>query len=170
MALLRKTEGEEAPLQAENKKAKKSQGKKQDNAEDLKIAEAFVKECLTAFSQSIISFKSGYCIVPAALTKEASFPLPTEYIYAFGTKIGEIRKGRVIPYHHFFTAYGKDFKTKLMLSAKDPLVLDYLRGEVIPTDQASGWGVLTVEGYALGGVKISGGMAKNHYPAGLRNK
>ena len=169
MALLHKTEGEEAPKQAENKKAKKSQGKRQENAEDVKIAEAFAKECLTSFGQSIIPFKNGYSIVPAALA-EVPFPLPTEYIYAFGTKIGEIRKGRVIPYHHFFTAYGKDFKTKLQLSVKDPLVLDYLRGEVIPTDQTNGWGVLMVEGYALGGVKISGGMAKNHYPAGLRNK
>ena len=32
----------------------------------------------------------------------------------------------------------------------------------------SGWRVAACKGYPLGWVKVSGGVAKNHYPKGLR--
>lgn len=175
MALLQKAEGE-LPTTDSNKKKKdkKESGKKPTNEElaEKKVAESFLLECLGKNSYAPVSFKAGYVLPPSATIEkgEATFPLPTEYIYAFGVKIGEVRKGRVIPYHHFFTAYGQEFQSKLSLSSQDPLVYSYLRGDVIASTAKNGWGVLLVDGYPLGGIKTSDGMAKNHYPTGLRNK
>ena len=42
------------------------------------------------------------------------------------------------------------------------------RGQQNHNANFSGWGVVSVCGAAIGGVKASGGVAKNHYPKGLR--
>ena len=41
-------------------------------------------------------------------------------------------------------------------------------GEEISCDLKNGWAVVMVEGAALGGAKVVNGIAKNHYPKGLR--
>lgn len=173
MALLQKAEGESEP-QKNEKKSKKESGKKPtlNAVEEKKVVEKFLCDCLSCQPrQAPIPFKAGYVLPPVAICEEAAnFPLPIEYIYAFGVKIGEVRKSRVIPYHHFFTAYGEDFKTKLAISSQDPRVFSYLRGDVISADVQNGWGVILIDGYPLGGIKVTNGMAKNHYPTGLRNK
>ena len=66
-------------------------------------------------------------------------------------------------------AMGDKFKVKIDLE-KDSLDLaKYLHGEEIDVDSdKNGWGVITVCGCTLGGVKIVDGRAKNHYPKGLR--
>ena len=85
-----------------------------------------------------------------------------------GVTIGEIKKNYVLPHHQFFMAYGNSFKRKIDLAPDGDEVQKYLRGEEIKTDCQNGWAVVTVCGVALGGAKISNGMAKNHYPKGLR--
>ena len=47
-------------------------------------------------------------------------------------------------------------------------ITKYLHGEEIKTDCKNGWAVVTVCGVSLGGAKVSNGVAKNHYPKGLR--
>ena len=175
MALLQKAE-EDAETEPKNKKKKdKKDSQRKPTAEEIKekrVVTDFLAECLQeGITVNAYPFKAGYALPPSALLQngQVDFPLPHEHIYAFGVKIGEVRKSRVIPYHHFFTAYGRDFKTKLSLSGKDPLVFSYLKGDVIPCDSGNGWGVILVDGYTLGGIKVSLGMAKNHYPTGLRN-
>lgn len=47
----------------------------------------------------------------------------------------------------------------------------YLKGDELASPiELSGYAVVTYQGAALGGVKISSGRMKNHYPKGLRNK
>ena len=54
------------------------------------------------------------------------------------------------------------------LSLDDPRVASYLHGDTVSADLPNGWASVTVEGYPLGGIKVSDGVAKNHYPKGLR--
>lgn len=85
-----------------------------------------------------------------------------------GVTIGEIKKNYVLPHHQFFSAFGKDFKRKIDLALDSDDLIKYLRGEEIKTNCENGWAVVTVCGVALGGAKVSNGVAKNHYPKGLR--
>lgn len=91
--------------------------------------------------------------------------------FSCGVKIGEVVKNRVVPHHQFFMALGHRFKIKIDLKKDSPELLKYLHGEEIDVEcQKNGWGVITVNGCTVGGVKVVGGRAKNHYPKGLRTK
>lgn len=85
-----------------------------------------------------------------------------------GVTIGEIKKNYVLPHHQLFMAYGDSFKRKIDLDPNSEDIIKYLHGEEIKTDCKNGWAVVTVCGVALGGAKVSNGVAKNHYPKGLR--
>ena len=52
----------------------------------------------------------------------------------------------------------------------DAALAAYLAGETFPCALADGWAVVTVAGAPVGGIKVVGGVAKNHYPKGLRDK
>ncbi len=85
-----------------------------------------------------------------------------------GVTIGEIKKNYILPHHQFFMAMGNNFKRKIDLAPDSEDIIKYLRGEEIKTNCNSGWAVVTVCGVAIGGAKVSNGVAKNHYPKGLR--
>ena len=120
-----------------------------------------------------------------------------------GVCLGEAQKGRFVPHHQLFSAFGNLFVRKLRLSYSGPRTSAYLFGEELSLDgilrlggdwQASfkenvdarsrdeedayfapvgsenGWAAVILGGCAAGAVKVSGGVAKNHYPKGLRNK
>lgn len=91
-----------------------------------------------------------------------------------GVRLGCLKRdGRLVPHHHFFSAYGSEARLKLELAPDSPLLEKYLHGEGFPSEECgisdSGWGVITVLGCAVGGFRIAGGYLKNHYPKGLRN-
>lgn len=88
--------------------------------------------------------------------------------FACGVTIGEICKNYIKPHHQFFMAMGENFKRKIELSPDSEEMKKYLRGEEFSTDCENGWAVVTTENASVGGVKVSGGKAKNHYPKGLR--
>lgn len=96
-------------------------------------------------------------------------PPITKQITAAGVKVGEIDK-RLIPHHQFFSAYGACFKHKMDFRSDNDDLKRYLRGEEIETTLPDGWAVVTIYGCPIGGVKVSSGRAKNHYPKGLRTK
>ncbi|MBQ4571844.1 MAG: RNA methyltransferase [Clostridia bacterium] len=98
------------------------------------------------------------------------FPIPRGVAFACGVTIGEIRKNYIQPHHQFFMAMGKDFKRKINLTAHSDVIKKYLHGEEFQTDCPNGWAVVMVDGCTVGGVKVSNGKAKNHYPKGLRTK
>ncbi|MGM9644669.1 MAG: HAD-IA family hydrolase [Eubacteriales bacterium] len=103
--------------------------------------------------------------------------LPEYNVVSAGVCIGECQKGRILPHHQLFSAFGADFKLKIRLSSDSDAAKRYLRGEEIAVEglldsavgEQSGWAAVLIDGCSVGGAKVSGGVAKNHYPKGLRN-
>ena len=87
-----------------------------------------------------------------------------------GVLAGSVLKKRFQPAHALFMAYGADCTNREGLTLTDPRTAAWLRGEEIDAATAqNGWCAVLVDGFPLGGGKVSGGRIKNHYPKGLRN-
>ena len=130
--------------------------------EEERVWLAFVKENFTCSLPTPMSFKGTLSLL------DATPVIPLSITYARGVRAGRVEKGRLIPDHWLFSAYGKEMKRTLHLTLDDPRLTAYLKGEVIPCDLPNGWGCVMVEGCPLGGIKVTDGIAKNHYPKGLR--
>ena len=123
----------------------------------------FLKDTLTEFDPAQVSMYNGnpvYVSPALALEKGTAF--------SCGVTIGEVRKNYVQPHHQFFMAMGSQFKRQIELAPDSAELERYLRGEEIPVECENGWAVITTKGCSVGGVKVTGGRAKNHYPKGLR--
>lgn len=110
--------------------------------------------------------------VPPAVQFGDVFALPADNFdpasfLSTGVRMGTIEFSRFDPAHNLFSAMWRD----VMRSEDVDLVRAerYLRGEEIEGG-GSGWVAVTYLGVPLGGGKASGGVIKNHYPKGLRNK
>ena len=87
-----------------------------------------------------------------------------------GVLAGSVLKKRFQPAHALFMAYGADCTNREELTLADPRTAAWLRGEEIDAATAqNGWCAVLVDGFPLGGGKVSGGRIKNHYPKGPRN-
>ncbi len=119
------------------------------------VLESYEKEYVTIYNGNPVYFTNDFKIKDGAA-------------FSCGITIGELRKNYIQPHHQFFMALGKFFKRKIELKSNSELLQKYLHGEEIPCDIKNGWAVVMVEGAALGGAKVVNGVAKNHYPKGLR--
>lgn len=136
---------------------------------ELDAVTAFLEDTLVSCGDlTLCKLKNGQIVA-------ADFPVPAENVFAAGVTLGTVESGRKIrsagrlaPHHQLFKALGARFLRKIELSYDDERVRKYLSGAEIPCDCGDGWAVITVCGCVLGGVKVSGGVAKNHYPKGLR--
>ena len=100
-------------------------------------------------------------------------PLPRHGVFAAGVTVGTLQKDRLIPHHHFFSAFGKDFCRRLDLSSDDARLAKYLAGEEIEAPELQGndgYAAVLVGGIPLGGGKAVQGRLKNYYPKGLRSR
>lgn len=106
--------------------------------------------------------------VPKSFDGEIRTALEILKFLLVGVKIGSIEKNRFEPNHNLFMAYENLFKNKIELD--DEEFKKYLHGEeIIKTDvNTRGYAVVTRNGFAVGGVKVSNGRLKNLYPRGLR--
>lgn len=106
--------------------------------------------------------------VPKAFDGEIRTALESLKFLLVGVKIGSLEKNRFEPNHNLFMAYENLFKNKIELD--DEELKKYLHGEeIIKSDvNAKGYAVVTRNGFAVGGVKVSNGRLKNLYPRGLR--
>ena len=60
-------------------------------------------------------------------------------------------------------------KNREELTLADPRTVEYLSGrEIAAATAADGWCCVTVDGWPLGGGKVSANRVKNHYPKALR--
>lgn len=141
----------------------KKQPKKQIKIDSVILN--FLDDVLENYDKSYITMNNGN---PVYFTSD--FEVADGKAFSCGVTIGEIKKNYILPHHQFFMAMGNDFKRKINLSAESDAIKKYLHGEEFETDCKNGWAVVTVEGCALGGVKVVNGRAKNHYPKGLRTK
>ena len=123
----------------------------------------FLDDILTDYSKDNVMLYNNN---PVYFTP--NFNVPEGVAFSCGVTIGELRKNYIQPHHQFFMAFGDKFKRKIELAADSKEIKQYLHGEEIKTDLENGWAVVTVGGCALGGAKIVSGVAKNHYPKGLR--
>ncbi len=92
--------------------------------------------------------------------------------FCCGVPAGSVVKGRLVPHHHLFSAYGRSFRRRVDLASASPQCSAYLRGEGFVWDAAmdNGWCAVHIDGIPCGGGKIVNGYVKNHYPKGLREK
>ncbi len=125
----------------------------------------FLDDVLIAYDKDHVQIYNGN---PVYFTPD--FLIKKGTAFACGVTIGEIRKNYIQPHHQFFMAMGDSFKRKINLTAESDEIKKYLHGEEFKTDCQNGWAVVMVDGCAVGGVKVSNGNAKNHYPKGLRTK
>ena len=127
------------------------------------VVTAFLKDTLVDYDPSQVTLCNG---TPVYMTPQL---VPEKGIaFACGITIGEVRKNYIQPHHQFFMALGNRFRRQIELAADDPKLEQYLHGAEIEVDCDNGWAVITTAGCTVGGVKVSGGRAKNHYPKGLR--
>ena len=143
-----------------------------EETDAIREAKSFIEENLVAIPDKKLLYLNG----KVYLSPEIALP---EYgVFASGVCVGELERGRFVPHHQLFSAYGDLFARKLMLGSADERVKKYLEGLEISSDglgvignaKDTGFAAVIVDGAALGGGKVSGNVCKNHYPKGLRNR
>ncbi len=135
---------------------------KKPSAKPDRIVMDFLQDTLTGFDPGQVGVYNGNPVYAAPAF------VPEKVAFSCGVTIGEIRKNYIQPHHQFFMAMGKQFKRQIDLSPDSEELEKYLHGEEIAVDCENGWAVITTCGCTVGGVKVTGGRAKNHYPKGLR--
>ena len=130
-----------------------------------RVVTDFLDDVLVSYDKSHVTMYNGN---PVYFTPD--FEIKKGTAFSCGVTIGEIRKNYIQPHHQFFMAMGSNFRRKIELSPDSDEMKKYLHGEEIPADCENGWAVVTTNGCAVGGAKVVGGRAKNHYPKGLRIK
>ena len=124
---------------------------------------AFLKDTLTEYDAAQVSMYNGN---PVYVSPDLMLDKGTAF--SCGVTIGELRKNYIQPHHQFFMAMGRQFRRQIELAPDSAELERYLHGEEIPVDCENGWAVITTMGCTVGGVKVTSGRAKNHYPKGLR--
>lgn len=157
---------------------------------DASVGKKTVKDAFVPLGKSDRAAVEAYCLETVgqplkglglcgsnAIAFEAheslGIPLPPFGAVAVGVALGEVRKGRIVPHHHFFMAYGAEFLNQCLLAPEDDAVARYLAGEEIEVpDAKNGYAALCLSVGAayisLGGGKAVNGRLKNYYPKGLR--
>lgn len=125
----------------------------------------FLDDTLIGYDKNHVKMNKD---IPTYFTPD--FYVPSCTMFSHGVNIGEVKKNYLLPHHQFFMAMGKDFKRKIEIGHNLDLAERYIYGLEIPADCQNGWAVVTLFGCPLGGAKVVSGVAKNHYPKGLRKK
>ena len=157
------------------KKSKKGEPKSakisREEADSLREAKAFLDENLVRMLDKKLLYLNGKVYLAPQIN------LPEYSVFISGACVGELEKGRFVPHHQLFSAYGDMFARRLKLSSCDERSNGYLKGLEIDADgldiaenfKPMGYVAVFVNGSAVGGGKVSNGKCKNHYPKGLRN-
>lgn len=90
-----------------------------------------------------------------------------EGVLRAGVRAADVTPAGLVPHHQLaMTLHPAFLHTPCKLDSLEAAGA-YLAGEELAVG-GSGWQVATMQGFALGLVKASGGRGKNHYPKGLR--
>lgn len=150
-------------VQGRGRRAEKSEAGEATPAQSLAAWQAFAKELFPQLAGHPAVVRGGSVLLAVP------FPQTGLHILRAGVFAGSVQKGRFVPEHHLFTAFGGLCVNREELTLDDPRCVEYLMGREIDTRTAAdGWCCVTVDGFALGGGKVSGGRVKNHYPRALR--
>lgn len=130
---------------------------------EKKMTFDFLRDTLASMDEISI-FKKGETIRYFEPEFSPVFPM-----FSCGVNLGKVENRRFKPAHQLFSALGSRFARKIELHRQDERLARYLRGEGFPCDGTpDGWAAVMTGGVPLGGAKLVNGMAKNHYPKGLR--
>ncbi len=161
IALMKKTESvfHSNPARKKSKKSKeKPRSATGDEFEAISVARRFSDENL----EGVEYLKPFYYNGKVYLCPDIEI-MPFG-VFSAGVCMGEVRRGRLVPSHHLFSALGKHFRNKISLDVDDPRLYDYINGlEITVPEAKGGFAVIEINGVSLGGVKVSGGACKNHY-------
>ena len=132
-------------------------------AQSIAAWQEFARQYFPALADRPAVVHGGSVLLPVP------FPQTGLHVLRAGVFVGSVQKGRFLPEHHLFTAFGALCTNREALTLTDPRVTEYLSGREIAADTAAdGWCCVTVDGCPMGGGKVSGGRVKNHYPKALR--
>ena len=124
----------------------------------------FVSSCFPSLAKAPVT-QAGEWLLLAP-----DFPQTKLKTLRSGVLAGSVLKKRFQPAHALFMAYGAACTNQERLTLRDPRTASWLRGEEINAVTAqSGWCAVLVDGFPLGGGKVSSRRIKNHYPKALRN-
>ena len=145
------------------KRSREAQAGETSPAQSLAVWHAFAGQYFPALADRPAVVHGGGVLLPVP------FPQTNLHVLRAGVFVGSVQKGRFVPEHHLFTAFGAQCVNREELTLDDPRCVEYLSGrEVEARIAADGWCCVTVDGWPLGGGKVSGGRVKNHYPKALR--
>lgn len=122
----------------------------------------FAKTNLNKQIKGYIFNNSTYYIKDTSMVK-----MGVNYL-SVGVKLGVKDKNGFKPDHYLYSAFGANFKNIIELTYVSKEALNFLHGDILPTNLPDGYGAVLIDGCAAGGFKISNGQFKNHYPKGLR--
>ena len=146
-----------------DKRSREAQAGETSPAQSLAAWHAFAGQYFPALADRPAVVHGGSVLLPVP------FPQTGLHVLRAGVFVGSVQKGRFVPEHHLFTAFGALCTNREALTLADPRVTEYLSGREIAADTAAdGWCCVTVDGCPMGGGKVSGGRVKNHYPKALR--
>ena len=137
---------------------------------ELKLANEYINNNFNMhFAANLAKVGENICLINQKLQHVLLYMQKVPQINA-GVTLGYIEKNRFIPHHNMFTAFGKYAKQQIDLPLNNELIGKYLHGEQLEntTLLKNGYAVVCVNGYPLGGVKVSGNALKNLFPKGLR--
>jgi NOL1/NOP2/fmu family ribosome biogenesis protein len=86
-------------------------------------------------------------------------------VLRYGVKLFEMRD-IYIPDHHL----AHFLSPKYSIAISKPEAALYVHGDVFPLDKPDGFYIVSYDSQNLGYVKVTQGVAKNHYPKGLRRE
>ncbi|MGN7355788.1 RsmF rRNA methyltransferase first C-terminal domain-containing protein [Paenibacillus sp. SAF-054] len=176
VALLKKNESEFNSRSNSNsasgkKRSRKMPDKGKGSAEQAALSDvaAWADEELPGYrlpTGTPVLFGESLYLLPT----DEPLPLSRLKIPRAGLHLAHIKKNRIEPAHALAMALAPEqAKHSVQLTAEDPQVEAFLRGETLPVDPSlRGWALVTVNGLPLGWGKASGGQLKNHIPKGLR--
>lgn len=133
------------------------------------ILDKFIEENMNfKLTRRPFEIGSNIFLAPISFDGKLQTVLDEIKIISLGVLLGSVQKDRFEPNHAMFMAFDKDFKTRIELSDED--AKKYLHGEeiVLSENYGKGYGVVTKNNLALGGVKIVQNRLKNLYPKGIR--
>ena len=150
-------------VQGSRRRESTAAGESVTPAQSLAAWNTFAQQYFPALADRPAVVHGGGVLLPAA------FPQTGLHVLRAGVFVGSVQKGRFVPEHHLFTAFGAQCTNREELALADPRVVEYLSGrEIAAATAADGWCCVTVDGFPLGGGKVSAGRVKIHYPMALR--
>lgn len=160
------------PTPKKRRKEERKTRQKSSGINDRELQAIFLQFCRETFIEEDGKKQGEYLLFGDQLycVPEGLPDMTGKKILRPGLHLGTFKKNRFEPSHALALSLHKEqVKHHLPLTSHDQQVIRYLNGESIPAESAaSGWVLVTVDGYSLGWGKLAGGRLQNHYPKGLR--